>query len=101
METEHQLSVAPAEPGGDVTSDRERARQRLQSRRDFSSHLVAFVVINGFLVGAWAITGAGYFWPAWILAGWGVGLVLHAWETFIHRPVTEEDVDAELRRMHR
>jgi len=27
--------------------------------------------------------------------------VLHAWETFVHRPVTEADVDAELRRHRR
>ena len=49
----------------------------------------------------WAVTGAGYFWPIWVVASWGIGLVLHAWETFWHRPVTEADVDAELRRRPR
>ena len=35
----------------------------------------------------WLLTGSGgYFWPAWVLAGWGVGLLLHADETFLHRP---------------
>jgi len=85
----------------DHTSERERVRKRLQDRRDLGSHVVVFVVVNSFLVAAWAITGSGYFWPAWVLAAWGVGLVLHAWETFVHRPVTEEDVEAELRRRHR
>jgi hypothetical protein len=79
-------------------SDRERMRKRLQDRRDFGSHLLAYVVINAFLVGVWALTGAGYFWPAWVLAGWGVGLVLHAWQTFVVRPITEADIDAELQR---
>jgi hypothetical protein len=77
---------------------RGEARQRLQERRDFGAHLVTYVVVNAFLIAVWAFTGAGYFWPVWILAGWGVGLVLHAWATFVRRPVTEEDVDRELGR---
>ncbi len=79
-------------------SDREMARKRVQARRDFASHLVAYAVINAFLIAVWAITGGGYFWPAWVLAGWGVGLVLHAWDVYWRRPVTESDVDQELRR---
>ena len=43
-------------------------------------------------------TGAGYFWPAWVLGCWGAGLVLHAWEAFVRRPITDSDIDAELRR---
>jgi hypothetical protein len=75
-----------------------RARKRVTDRREFGSHLVAYVVVNAFLVLVWALTGAGYFWPAWVLGGWGIGLVLHAWDAFLRRPVTEADVEAELRR---
>ena len=74
------------------------ARKRVADRRDFSSHLVAYVVVNCFLVFVWALTGSGYFWPAWVIGGWGMGLVLHAWDVFLRRPVTEADVEAELRR---
>jgi hypothetical protein len=63
--------------------------------------LVAFIVVNTFLVGLWAITGAGYFWPAWVLACWGAGLVLHAWDVYWRRPVSDADVNEELRRHHR
>ncbi len=79
-------------------SARGLARKRLEARRDFAGHVVAYVVVNVFLVGIWAFTGAGYFWPAWALGGWGVGLALHAWDVYLKRPITEEDVDAELRR---
>ena len=82
-------------------SEREGTRKRLQDRRDFGSHVVAYVVVNSFAVAVWALTGAGYFWPAWVTTSWGVGLVLHAWETFVRRPVTEADIDAELRRYRR
>lgn len=73
------------------------ARKRVSDRRDFSSHLVAYIVVNAFFVLIWALTGAGYFWPAWIIGGWGIGLVMHAWDAFVRRPVTDADVEEELR----
>ncbi|HUZ18959.1 MAG TPA: 2TM domain-containing protein [Acidimicrobiales bacterium] len=86
------------EETGEDVDEREAARRQLQARRDFISHLVAYVVVNGFLVGVWAFTGAGYFWPAWVIGGWGVGLLMHVWDVFLRRPVTEADIDAELNR---
>jgi 2TM domain len=82
----------------DESSLREQARKRLQKRRDFTAHLVTYVVVNSMLIGIWAITGAGYFWPAWVLLGWGVGLVLNAWDVFFRRPITEADIERELHR---
>ena len=81
----------------DEDADRARVRKRLEARRDFGSHLVAYVVVNAFLVGVWALTGTGYFWPVWVLAGWGAGLVLHAWEVFWRRSDADADVDAAMR----
>lgn len=82
----------------DGTGDeRERVRRQIQARRDFGTHLVSYLVVNGFLVAIWALTGGGYFWPAWVMGAWGIGLVMHAWDVFLRRPVTEADIDAELR----
>jgi hypothetical protein len=78
--------------------ERRLARKRLIDRRDFVSHLIAYAVVNGFVVFVWAITGAGYFWPAWLIGLWGIGLVLHGIDTFFRRPITEDDVDEELHR---
>lgn len=77
---------------------REQARKRLQKRRDFTAHLVTYVIVNAMLIGIWAITGAGYFWPAWVLLGWGVGLALNAWDVFFRRPITEADIQREIER---
>ncbi len=77
------------------------ARKRVTARRDFGSHLVAYLVINGGFVLIWALTGAGYFWPAWLIGLWSIGLVMHAWDAFARRPVTDSDVEAELERAHR
>jgi 2TM domain-containing protein len=89
------------ETNDDVQAEREQARKRVQARRDFSAHLVTYMVVNAFLVMVWAVTGAGYFWPIWVLGPWGVGLALHAWDTFVRKPITEADIDAELTRRHR
>jgi len=34
------------------------------------THLVVYLVVNTFVVVMWALTGQGYFWPAWLIAGW-------------------------------
>lgn len=78
--------------------DRDAARKRIEKRRNLTGGFVAYVVINAFLVGVWALTGRGYFWPAWIIAGWGVGMLLGFWD-YVRGPVTEDDVDREVRRM--
>src|SRR5215510_3378077 len=35
-------------------------------------------VIVGLNVFIWALTGAGYFWPAWVMLGFGLPIALHA-----------------------
>lgn len=77
---------------------RKQARKRLEKRRDFSAHVVAYVVINLMLVVIWALSGRGYFWPAWVMLGWGVGLALNAWDVFFRRPITDADIDREMGR---
>jgi hypothetical protein len=77
---------------------RKQARKRLEKRRDFSAHVVAYIAINGMLIGIWALGGRGNFWPGWVLLGWGVGLVLNAWDVFFRRPITEADIDHEVGR---
>ena len=76
------------------------ARKRIEKRRGLQGGMVAYVVINVFFVAVWAMTGRGYFWPAWIIAGWGVGMLLGLWD-YLRGPVTDADIDDELRRMRR
>jgi len=84
----------------DTMDDQERrdaAIKRIKDKRDFKTHAVSYVVVNLFLVGVWAVSGGGYFWPGWVMAGWGIGLVLHGWQTYREeRPITEEDIQREM-----
>lgn len=77
---------------------RKQAIERLKNRRAFWQNLVSYIVVNAFLVGVWAMTGAGYFWPAWVMAGWGIGVVMHAWTVFGQKPITEADIQHEMRK---
>lgn len=80
------------------TTERERARVRVEKKHKLRADLAAYVVINGALVLAWALTGFGYFWPGWILGLWGAFLLLDGWNLYYRRPITEEEIDEELRR---
>jgi len=51
----------------------EQARKRV----DFRIHFFVYCVIIGMLWIIWLITGEGYLWPIWPMAGWGVGLIFH------------------------
>jgi fatty acid desaturase len=77
---------------------RERARKRLEAKRKLSTDVVVYVIVNAFLVLVWAISGRGYFWPGWVMAGWGVLLLLDAFKVYLRKPITESDIDEELRR---
>ena len=40
--------------------------------------MVAYVVVNVFLIGTWLVTGMGYFWPGWVLAWAAVAMSFRA-----------------------
>ncbi len=82
----------------DDADRRTAAIEQLKAKRAFWQDLVSYMVVNGFLVVVWAITGRGYFWPAWVMAGWGIGVVLHAWTVFGQRPISEAEIRREMDR---
>ncbi|MDH4306898.1 MAG: 2TM domain-containing protein [Acidimicrobiia bacterium] len=81
-----------------IEAKRDAALERVKAKRDFATHVIAYVVVNALLVVIWAATGRGYFWPLWPIAGWGVGLVLNAWTVYFSRPITEGDIQREMER---
>lgn len=69
---------------------REIATKRVRARRGFYWHLTVYVIINLMLIGIWYFTGHGYFWPGWVLLGWGIGLVFNAVAVFARSDVWSE-----------
>ena len=78
---------------------RDRATKALRKKRDFTSHLVTYVAVNGLLIVIWATVGGdGFFWPVFPLLGWGIGVLLHGWDVYRGEP-TEEAIRREMERL--
>ena len=81
-ELEQRISTAyAARTHGDLAAlerdlPRVAAARAVPARRVDESGWPAFALVNALLVAIWAFTGAGYFWPGWVIASWGLALVL-------------------------
>jgi hypothetical protein len=77
----------------------DQAVAQLKKRRDFHGHLLVYVLVNGFLVVIWAVVGAhAFFWPIFPIVGWGIGVVMNAWDVYWRHPITEQDIQREMER---
>ncbi len=77
---------------------RSQALKRIEKRRGFRTHVVAYLAVNAFLVVIWAVTGAGFFWPIFPIAGWGIGVGLNAWDVYGTKPISEDEIQREIDR---
>jgi hypothetical protein len=82
----------------DADPRRDAALKRLKAKRAFSIHAAMYGIVNVLLIVVWAVSGSGYFWPIWPIAGWGIGLAAHAYVTYAQKPITEEDIRREMER---
>ncbi|MGV1007675.1 MAG: 2TM domain-containing protein [Dermatophilaceae bacterium] len=80
---------------------RQRALKSLKAKQDFRAHLTSYLVVNGFLVALWAVTGRGYFWPIWPILGWGIGLLFHGLSLRWSDSPTQAQINAEADRIRR
>jgi hypothetical protein len=83
----------------EITSEgdlRRMAVERIHKRSDFKAHLLAYVLVNAFLVAIWAVTGAGFFWPVFPILGWGIGVAFNAWDVYRRPFPTESQIQHEI-----
>lgn len=78
---------------------RAAAIDRITAKREVRNHAVVYVAVNILLVVVWAASGAGYFWPVWVIAGWGIGLAMHAWRVYGQQPISEHEIVDEMHRL--
>lgn len=80
---------------------RQRAEKRLKAKRELGAHLLAYVMVNAFLVVIWWMTNPdGFFWPIFPILGWGIGVAFNVWEVLAPEP-SEEKIRAEMDRLRR
>lgn len=81
---------------------RERAVKRLKKRRDFYGHLLMYTLVNSFFVVIWAVTDSGgFFWPIFPIVGWGIAVIMNAWDVYRVNDFSEEQIQHEMERLQR
>jgi hypothetical protein len=80
---------------------RDRAIELLRKKSEFRAHLLAYLLVNAFLVSIWAVTGAGFFWPVFPIMGWAIGVAFNAWDVYRRQVPTEDQVRREMEALRR
>ena len=88
---------------GEEQDLRTAAMRSLRQKEEFRRHLLVYVLVNLLLVAIWAAVGftsnQWFPWPVFPIFGWGIGIVIHAWNLYGRKPVTEDDVQREMQRL--
>lgn len=77
------------------------AIRRIEAKRGFWTNLVSYVVVNALLWFIWLLTtgpGSAGYWPIWVTGFWGFGVLMHAWSVFGQKPISEDEIQREMRR---
>lgn len=82
----------------DDTTLRTAALKRIKKKRDFGAHVLAYVLVNALLIGIWAMSSDGFFWPIFPIMGWGIGIAFNAWDVYRGDP-TEAEIAREMERI--
>jgi 2TM domain-containing protein len=94
------------EPGSTPATEddlRREAVKSIQRKQSFKQTAFAYVVVNLLLIGIWAISGTdNYFWPVWVIGGWGIGLAFQAYDAYgRRRTMSEDQIASEMQRLRR
>jgi putative exporter of polyketide antibiotics len=77
---------------------RARAIGRLKHRQSLRQNALVFVAVAVLLIVVWAVSGAGYFWPVFPIAGMAIALAAQAYQLHAQRPLSEEAIEREMGR---
>jgi hypothetical protein len=84
----------------DETELRDRALKGLKKRRDLHAHMLIYTMVNTFIVIIWALTSRhGFFWPIFPMVGWGIGVVMNAWDVWRGDDFDEARIVREMNRL--
>ena len=91
------------DPQGMGGSDelRQRAVASLRAKQGLWYTLATWVVLSIFFVVIWALTGMGYFWPAWPIAGIAIGVAFSGFNAYgpSRGALNESKIQDEMRRL--
>ncbi|MEA5616329.1 2TM domain-containing protein [Cronbergia sp. UHCC 0137] len=61
---------------------KKRQKFNTHRKREFKSHLISFMGVNGLLILINLFTSPGYFWAIFPILGWGLGLFFHGMKAY-------------------
>ncbi|MBC8066053.1 MAG: 2TM domain-containing protein [Chlorobia bacterium] len=86
---EEQLVMKREADRGHLEDQELRKQFEGERRGSFMTDLWSYLGTNAGLVGIWYMTGANYFWPGWVLFGWGIAVVTDGLQTFFNKDETK------------
>ncbi|HAR63556.1 MAG: histidine kinase [Candidatus Margulisiibacteriota bacterium] len=66
----------------DTSEEYKEAQARVRQLREFYSHMATYIVVNLGLFLINIITAPHDIWFYWVVIGWGIGLISHAFRVF-------------------
>ncbi|MFH1312314.1 MAG: 2TM domain-containing protein [Candidatus Eisenbacteria bacterium] len=61
----------------------DKAKERVEEKLGFYSHIAAYVVVNLILIFVNLTQSPNELWFYWPLGGWGIGVFFHGMSTFV------------------
>ena len=84
------------------TQLRTKALKHLKKRRDFHGHLLIYTLVNAFFIVIWAVTSSGgFFWPIFPLVGWGIAVIMNAWDVYVNEDFDEDQIQREMQHLQK
>jgi len=77
----------------------ELAVDRLKKQADVKLHVMIYLLVNGFLVVIWWMTGVTFFWPIFPIFGWGIGVAANWWDAYLRAVPTEVEIGREMAKL--
>ena len=79
---------------------RKQAIHKLRRQRGFRTHLLVYLLVNGFLALVWGLTDRdSFFWPTWSLAFWGIFVVVNGVNAYRPQTFSEDQIQRQMGRM--
>ena len=74
------------------TIDDRAGEDRALARRDALALMLTGPLVTAVLLSVWVLTGRGYFWPMWPMAGMSIAVLVAIWRAFGPLPQTAAGV---------
>ena len=94
--TDHQGAQSGADPR--ELAIRKEALKRVKEKRDLRNNASSWAIFAVLFITIWLTTGGGFFWPAFPILGWGLG-VFFQWRSISDRGITDEQIRVESARI--